>query len=184
MPQDFGEYDYIDAGEDNYEKLFNSDWCPLLGRMPDIGMVSQNSDESRSVEIIYNARELWGIKSTRRYTLTDQLIESINDETEEILSYPRWRLDAAQAIAHIHPKVKNEADIVSYDQDGRPIYSQTQLDQNWKRAIEIVKESIPGLNEQIKNNHIFAVLAIAEARDVLKSLLSDKEKKDTSDIKD
>ena len=40
-------------------------------------------------------------------------------------------------------------------EDGRPYYSNTPLDANWKIAIRIVKESItPRLNEQIKDYHI------------------------------
>ncbi len=173
---------YIDAGEADYDKLFNSDWCPLLGRMPVANNMDDSSCENLSVGIIYNARRLWGITPMRQYTSIDYRIESTDDKPKEQHKYPQWRLNAAQAIARTYPKVKNEADIVGY-QDERPLYSNTPLDENWKIAVEIVKKSLTvSLNALIKDYHILSILAIAEAWDVLKSILYHNKSEDNKDI--
>jgi hypothetical protein len=168
MPQDFGEYDSIDAGEKNYEKLFNSYWCPLLGRKPDIGLANQNSNESRSIEIISNARKLWDIEPMREYTPTDQLIENTSDETKEKLSYPQWRVDAAQAIARTYTQTKQDINAEEWNRE-------ETLDSNSGVTIDIVRKLVdPHLDDQIKGYHILAILAIAEAFHVLKDILYPK----------
>ena len=173
---------YIDAGEADYDKLFNSDWCPLLGRMPEANNMDDSSCENLSVGIISNARKLWGIKPMRIYTPTDNINESTDDKPKELHKYPKLRLDAAHSIARTYPKVNNEAAIAGY-QDGRPFYTNTPLDVNWERAVEIVKKSLTvRLNEQIKDYHILSILAIAEAWDVLKSLLYHGKSEDNRNI--
>jgi DNA-binding winged helix-turn-helix (wHTH) protein len=178
MPRIFGEYDYIDAGEADYKKLFNSYWCPLFGRMPDVAMESQDSDASRSVDIIENARELWGINPCRQYTPTDKLIVSTSDETKGILSYPQLRLDAALAIERTYPQTKKDINAEEWNKE-------ETLDSDSERAVNIVRKLADSpLDDWIKDYHILAVLAIAEAWDILRNVLYDKEKKDISDIKD
>ncbi len=173
---------YVDCGEADYDKLFNSDWCPLLGRMPNTNY-DDSSCENLSVGIIYNARKLWGIKPMRIYTPTDNRIESTDNKPKGLHKYPQLRLDAAQAIARTYPKVKNEADIIDYEEDGQPHYANNPFDENWEYAIRIVKDSIaPKLNEQIKDYHILSILAIAEAWDVLKNVLSLNKSEGNQDI--
>ena len=173
------------GGETNDVELFENDWCPLFGSPPDLTYIMTSNDPlSRSESVILDARELWDVKPYQR-PITEaekKSFESSGRILEDIPKYPKWQIDIAQDILRIHPKVKGEADIV-YWEDGRPLYANEPLNENWKVAVRIVKDSIaPRLNEQIKDYHILSIFAIAEAWDALKEVLYHKKDEDNPDI--
>ena len=168
--------EYVSAGATDYDKLFNNYWCPLLGSLPSTGSMDSNSNESRSEDIINKARELWGIKPYRRYEPTDQRIESTDEEPKELHQYPQWKLDSAQTIACTYPQVKQNINAEEYNWD-------LTLDSDSVETVNIVRKLVePHLNDQIKDHHILAILAIEEAWDVLNKVLIGNEKEDSSDI--
>lgn len=144
----------IRPGTRDYVKLFESDWCPLSDQLPSTGSLGSHEQTDRSNDIIKKARQIWGTK------------------------YTRQELDASQAIARTYTQVKKyiestPIEIKSEELSGDP--NATTLDTNSEGAIELVRKlANPSLNEQIKDHHILAILAIAEAWDALKSMLYHK----------
>ena len=160
--------EYVSSGETDYDKLFNNYWCPLLGSLPSTGSMDSNSNESRSEDIIHKARKLWGIKPMRIYTPTDNLIESTDDKPKELHKYPQWKLDSAQTIARTYPQVKQNINAEEYNWD-------LTLDTDSVETVNIARKLVePHLNDQIKDHHILAILAIEEAWDALKNMLYHK----------
>lgn len=148
----------IRKGITDYDKLFESDWCPLSDQLPSTGSLGSHEQTDRSNDIIREARKLWCIEPSHEYTPQE--------------------LDAAQAIARTYPQVKKyiestPIEIKSEELSGDP--NATTLDTNSEGAVELVRKLANlSLNYQIKDHHILAILAIAEAWDALKNMLYHK----------
>ncbi len=161
-------------GKTAYEEIFNNYWCPLLGPLPVGTYTSSDNQVNRSSEIIYNARELWGIKLYTSYEVIDLPIGYIDDQPNK---YPEWELDSAQAIARAHPQVKENL----YNEDLGEVHE--VLDKGWKRAVDLVRNFIKlRLDKQIKDHHILAILAIVEAWEALKQILYHKKARNDPSI--
>lgn len=149
----------IRPGVTDYVKLFKSDWCPLSGQLPSTGSLDSNEQTDRSNDVIRKARQLWSIEPSHEYTPQE--------------------LDTAQAIARTYPQVKKDIEStpieIKIDTDIYGDPTATTLDLDSEGAINLVRKYVnPRLNEHIKDHHILAILAIAEAWGVLKNILYHK----------
>lgn len=160
--------EYVSGGEADHDKLFNNYWCPLLGCFPSTGIMTSGDQITRSIEIIRNARTQWDINPFHRYKPTDKLIESSDEEPKELHQYPQLKLDSAKSIARTYPQVKQNINAEEHNWD-------LTLDSDSVETVNIVRKLVePHLNDQIKDHHILAILAIEEAWDALKNMLYHK----------
>ncbi|MCP4254564.1 MAG: hypothetical protein GY775_14400 [Candidatus Scalindua sp.] len=149
----------IRKGTTGHVKLFegDSDWCPLSGQLPSTGNFDLSEQADRCKDIIMKSRQLWGDKNILQ------------------------KLETAQSIIGTYPRVKKYIESVPIVQkvddelSGDP--NTTTLDTNSEGAVGLVRKHVnPPLGDQIKDYHVLAILAIAEAWDALKSVLYHKKK--------
>lgn len=170
------------GGETNFAKLLKNDWCPLFGSFPCIetstlgDKISQSKPTSRIVSVIFDARELLGVKPNQKPITETERKSFESAGIIPIPKYPKWKFNTVREIALTYPQVKNEADIICFE-NGRPLHTNTPLYENCESAIRIVREILardsitPRSNDHIEDHHILAVLTIEEAWDVSKKII-------------
>lgn len=177
--------------EDFYNDLFKNPWCPLFGHLPEIEDNISNTPTSRCIDIVTEARSLWGINPFFHVTDTSWPEEDLPPEKppeisslvspegshEECSKYPAWKLKAARTIARTCYSVQKYLYRYSpYGHDATP-------DIAWKEAIDIARiESIPQLDQRITDSMILSILAIETAWSALEDVLYYREKEDDSSI--
>jgi len=172
----------------NYDNLFKSPWCPLFGHLPELYDKPENSPERRCVEIIYEARELWGINpyfhtcSTSWPEKEDLPPEKPSEiwpiadlkeaqDVSKIGKYPLWKVEAARCIMRASEVTLQK---IIYFSLPNGINNSASLDIEWEKAVYFIRKgnfSRPRLDERITDTEILSILAINEAWHALGSAL-------------
>lgn len=89
------------------KKVFGGPWCPIFGRLPDFAPAPPaNSQVGRCLEVINQAREVWGIDSSNRFLWKEDVdgfhplisADSSWPAPEEVSEYPKEDLESARSI--------------------------------------------------------------------------------------
>ncbi len=163
------------------DDLFKNPWCPLFGHLPEVEDNTPNTPIKRCIDIITEARSLWGINPFFHVTDTSwpeaedlppekppEISPLIHPEysPKECSKYPEWKLKAARTIARTCYSVQKYLYRYStYGHNATP-------DISWTEAIHIIRsESIPRLDQRVTDSMILGILSIETAWETLGDIL-------------
>jgi len=156
-----------------FQLYYEQKWCPLFGPLPEIEYYS--NVQSKAIDIIWRVRYMWGVNEWGGipYGLSSKNYTS-RPEPQRIPGYPALLLTTIRAIFDSHGHTRQVTLMSHYD----------SLEYKVTEAIDCVRSTLWGddFDDDIPDYAIIATFALAEAWDVLESVLEDGMSEDSPDI--